>query len=497
VSSFARKVAVNTSLYAIGRVVVSAVGVVATAMVTRYLGPDRFGALTVAVVYVSIVSLFCDLGLYVVTIRELARRPDEQPRLLANTLALGILLSVVAFAVTLGLMLVLYPGADRHLVREAIVLLALPVLASGVSGTAYAYLISTQRAGPAALAGIASSAALVGALTLAVALHASFLIVVGAYVLQGLVGHAVPVAFAGRALPRRPGFDMALWRRLAAAAVPQAAVLVLTSAYFRIDTVLLSVLASDRQVALYGVAYRVVEGLILLPVVFMLALFPELARHDKGSARLTELVQHAFSTVVVGVVPIVVIVVAFSREIVRVVAGPAYGPAATVLAILMAAVALNYLVTVFYQTLVAVGEQSRLAGTMLVVLVVNVVANAVLIPADGARGAAYALILSELASLVLVVRLITRVASRPRIDRLARVALATAAAAGAGFGLGATSFASSGPALAVLAAGAAVVIAVYGVALLLLRAVPSGLEMITAPIERRLGMRPATSDRGS
>lgn len=489
-SALARKLAVNTSFYAAGRVAVSAAGVVATAMATRYLELDRFGELTAAVVYVSVVALICDLGLYVVTVREIARRPDRLRELLGNAFTLGLALAAVAIVVSLLLMLVLYPGEDRAPLRTAIVVLTAQLLFSAPSGVANAYLTYRQRAGPLALGSVAGSGVLVGAIAVIVAVDGGFLLVAAAYAAQTVVTGTLPLlVLARRALPLRLQVDRDLWRSLALAALPQAAVLLLTTLYFRLDTLLLSVWSTDGEVALYGVAFRVVEGLIVLPVMFMLTLFPELARQRRGGERLAELVRHAFSTLLVGAVPLAIVVAAFAGEIVRVIGGPAYDDAAVVLAVLMGAVALNFLVTVFFQTLVALGELQGLARTMAIVLLLNLALNGALIPAYGALGAAAALVACEVVALALVLRMVGRVTTAPPVFRPLRLAAAAAIAGAAAAWLGGPGLAGL-PALLALAVGASAVVVLFAGALLLLRGVPDSLDMIAAPVQRRLGLRP-------
>jgi O-antigen/teichoic acid export membrane protein len=488
-TALARKVAVNTSYYAAGRVAVSAAGILATAMTARFLAPENFGALTIALVFVPLMALFADLGLYVITVRELARRPDEVQRLLGNAFAIGLVLSAVSVAGALGLMALLYPGEAREPVRQAILVLCAQLVFTAPGGVATAYMTFTQRAAPLVIGAVAGSTALVAVLAVAVTTHGGFLLIASAYAAQGVLTLLVPLLFlAGSGVRMRPRLDGDLWRGLVLATLPQSAVLLLATVYFRIDTILLSLVSSDRQVALYGIAYRVLEGLIVLPVLFMATLFPELARHEPGSTRLAQILQHAFSTVLVAVIPLTIILAVFRGEVVAIVSGESYSGAGVVLAVLMVAVALNFVATVFFQTLVAVGQQAGVARAMGVVLLSNLVANAALIPPLGALGAAFALIVSDVCSTGLALRLLLKVTERPRVHRPSRLAIATVASAATALGAHAAVL-DSAPAVFALMLGTLIAGGVFVSLLLILRAVPSSLEMVSAPIERRLGLR--------
>ena len=87
----------------------------------------------------------------------------------------------------------------------------------------------------------------------------------------------VPLFWLRRHVKLRPAYDRGLLRQLVVRAAPQAGVYVLALLYFRFDTLLLSVMSTDSQVALYGVAYKVVEVIPFLPFAFMLTLFPEIS----------------------------------------------------------------------------------------------------------------------------------------------------------------------------------------------------------------------------
>ena len=55
-------------------------------------------------------------------------------------------------------------------------------------------------------------------------------------------------------------------------------VLFLIQFYFRIDTIMLGVLASEREVGLYSVAFNLMEGTFFIPTIVMAAIFPGLSQ---------------------------------------------------------------------------------------------------------------------------------------------------------------------------------------------------------------------------
>ena len=156
--NLSQKVLFNTVLLTVSRLLIAATGVAGTALSTRYLGVRDFGELTTAVVFVSLFNLFTDAGVWLVATREMAKRPHDEERILANVMAVGLALSAVAIGVTLGVMLIAY-GPERHLVRAGVLILAIQMLFAAPAGVSVAYMNARQRAGPAAVGSIVASGA--------------------------------------------------------------------------------------------------------------------------------------------------------------------------------------------------------------------------------------------------------------------------------------------------------------------------------------------------
>jgi O-antigen/teichoic acid export membrane protein len=499
--NLSQKVAFNTTVLLASRVVVAASGLAGVAVSTRYLGPAEFGQLTVAIVFVSVFGFFTDAGLYTVAARELAKHPEDERRLLANVFSMGLVLTAATVVVALLVMAVVYGGSGDDLVRTGVVILVVQMLASPLGGAASAYLIAHQRAGPMAFAATFSSLVFIGGLFAVIELDLGFAGLAACFAASGVISLLLPFAVV-RGVRLRWARDPAVWRQMLRWAIPQAGVLVLSVIYFRLDTFLLSFLSSDAEVGLYGVAYRVLEVLIVVPVYLMTTLFPEVARQRPHAARLNEIVQGAFSSVVLAGVPLVIIFAAFAEEIVAVAGGPRYADASPVLRVLVVAVAILFVNTVFFQSLVALNRQRNLFMLLLAVLVGNVALNLVLIPPLGAMGAALALVATEAAALGLVLRTFVGVGTVPRLRRPARLICAALGTAAVVLALreviplvrpdemsSASFTAAIGP-LATLGGASVLTVGLWAGSLMLLDAVPPELRAALAALRQRSSSEP-------
>lgn len=482
-----RLVALNTILLSLGRVIAAAGGVVGVAIATHHLNKGAFGQLLAGVSFVGIFQVATDLGLWTTASREIAQHPEQEPQILGVVFTIGLVLSVVTILICVAALFLLYPGPAHSLTRETIALMSLQFLLAAPGGSALAYLTAHQRAGPAALGTLLSSVLFLAALGCVVALDLGFVAIAGAYALAAFVNPIIPSGVMLRHTRPALVWDPRVAMSFARMAIPQGILLILAVVYFRIDTVLLSLLASDRDVAIYALAYKVVEFFAFLPVYFMATLFPVIARTPPRTQRLSELVSGATASLFVGGAAVLTFLVAFAPQIVGAIAPRAsYHAADGVLRLLGVAALLIFVTNGFFQTLVALSRQRRLAHLTAVVLVTNVALNCALIPVAGATGAAWALIGSEVVSLVLVLFAYREVGSFPRLPRLGRVVLANLGFGASGWLVVFLLFPHDEKPVLALICGVAIGGVVYVALMRALRALPPELEAVLRDLGTRM-----------
>jgi len=488
--SLGRKVAINASALAFGRLAAAALGVVGVGLATRYLGIEPYGQLVAAIAFVSLTSALSDLGLWTIGARELAKRPDDRHSVTGSILTVGFLLSSLAAVATVAAVFVIYPGQDNELLRRAVVLMALvPLPVAAPAATIAAHLIADQKSYLAMIASVASSLVLLALLGAAVALDWGFTGVALAYVSHALTYGLLLVAYSIGRVRLRPSLDLEQSKQMLRWALPLGGSYVVGNLYGRIDIVLLSVLASKSQVALYGLAYKLVDGLRGMPQYIVVTLFPEFARIAESPDRVSQIMQKAFAVILVGTVPLFVFCVVFAKEIVEVVGGEGFTGAALVLQILMIGVACTYFNSIYAGVLVALNKQSWALKIVLWLLPVNVVLNLALIPLWGARGAALAFALSEVVAVAVTRAIMARFVSVPSLYRAPQIAAAASIMAVVALAKLAPFATAQGPGV-ILAVGAVVTFSVYTAALYLLKAMPREIHTsLVVPLLARLRPR--------
>jgi len=279
-------------------------------------------------------------------------------------------------------------------------------------------------------------------------------------------------------MPLRPAFVLRQWRSMFRDVLVFAVILALGVLYFRVITVLLSLLSTDRETGYYGAAFRVIEVLAAVPSLLAGSAFPLLSRAARDDRnRLGYALDRLTRGMMLVGIWMAICVVLGAPVAIDVVAGPAFFPSIELLQYLGVALAATFVLITWSLGLLAAREHKAMLIANSVALVVAVGGGALLISIDGARGGAIALVVAEF---TLASGYGIAIARHPELTPLdprhvARVALAAAAAL-------AVPWALDLPAVADVLLGTAV----YAVMLVVLRAIPEEIaEAFTSRVRHR------------
>ncbi len=172
-----------------------------------------------------------------------------------------------------------------------------------------------------------------------------------------------------------------------------------TAFYDRIDIVLLSKLAGDFATGIYGMAYRALSALRLVPYGVLFSILPSISVDKWGPSDRQRLERAMGLLLSVGYVAVLG-TVAFAGPAVALLLGPRYAASVLAFNILIWAIIPSNLNFALNTGLLATGRERVFTYTSSGCLAVNLVANLILIPFFSWRGAAAATILTEMSLLV-------------------------------------------------------------------------------------------------
>lgn len=388
-SRLARGVAVSTGSQLAAKALHLVLNVVSTLAIIRYLAPADYGAYVLVLTTTLLVGLVADFGLSKLAVREIARDGEAEHEILGTVIASRLLLAVVAVGITQLLLTLLGAGADAHL--AALVASSIYFSDAVLSVVVVAFHVRVAQHYEAAIR-VGMELFETAFVLWLVARGASLPLLFVPPALATVLGAAIAVVVARRSFQVR--FRVAPGRvgHLAREALPIGPALVIGVIYLKLDGLLLAVLATSREVGLYGSAYQPIEYAFLASAVVIGVVFPLLSRAfgEGDTERFAAIYRHS-TEVLVGLMVLVPLVLVFTAEpLLTLLYGADYAAAAAPLRVL--SVALVLMVVNGWQAfvLLAGGHQRTTLHYNLAALVLSAALGVVCISRFGMIGASFA-----------------------------------------------------------------------------------------------------------
>lgn len=417
--SLARKIASNTLIQIVGRVITTATALVVVGALTRYLGVAGYGEYTTIFAYVSFFGVLADFGFFWIMLREISKDGADESSIISNVLTLRTVLGVVVFGV--GYLIAQFIPQYSSEVQVGIGIIAFAWLWLALNSTFVGVFQRHLRMDQAVLTDILGRVVILVGVLWIIASGGTLSQMLWVYVLGNFLNFLASLILGSRFVRIRPAFDLALWKRIALEAWPMGLVLILHVIYFKIDTVMLSLIKDSTAVGIYGAAYKILEVLLTVPVMFLGNVFPTLTRYiESKDKRLPRIFQQSFDVLAIIALPIVAGTIVLAKPIIAFVAGSDFvtastqqflgspATAATSLAILIVAVGFSFFSNFFNYALIAMGRQRQLIGPNALFVAINVLTNLIAIPALSYIGASITTVLTEVCITGVLGYLVTR-----------------------------------------------------------------------------------------
>lgn len=433
-------------------------------IIARVMGVEDTGRYFLAVSFGLLFSVLADLGLAPFLVRESAKLREGVATQLRGILGLKAILLVSAFVGMNGIALVVpYPSITRQL----IMIVSISILFESSNLTLYSILRGWQRLEFESIGIVVGQAIALcfGVVTLFFfrSLH---LLVVG--LLLGNVANFLWAIMLMRRfhVPMAFSFSTVALRQTFVAIIPFALAAVFTRVTGFVDSFLLSIFGTETMVGLYSVPFKVTFALQFIPLGFAASLLPAmsaLAEHDKKALARTFVKSSLYLFFIV--LPVAFGIAGLADRIIPEVFGLAYQDSVRAQRLLVFSLIFIFLNFPIGSFLVAVRRQLLNTTLLGVAMLVNIVANLLLIPRFGIMGPAVASLVANALLFVLGFFFVARSIALPYDDVLH--GMAKALVAGSIMVATVTVIATSLPLLLVIALGAVM----YGALLLLFRAV--------------------------
>lgn len=444
--ALARKIAYNVVFNSTLKVVSTVfIALLSIRLITTYLGQEGFGEYATVLAFFAFFGAIGDLGLAQVTAREIAKTGAQESSILGKVAALRLLASIALIVLApLALFFLHY----RHEVKEGIIIAVVALLFAQLSTLLHSLYQKRLAMDRVALVEFVGKGIQLGLIYGVVRLDLGFTALVGV-LLVNMAFNATVIFFLSRPLVHFSlHFDPAFWRIFLKDSLPIGAMAFISFLYFKMDTILLSILQPASEVGIYNVAYKIMENLIFFPAMLVGLILPLLSRTYHAERKRFEEIAHKTAKVFcIVVIPIVVGIVFLAPGIIQIVSGGGFEDSAGVLKILAFSLAGIFFGHYFNMLILVGNAQKKLMLLLLGVAVTNITLNLFLIEWLSYRGAAFASAVTELLVVAASAWLTWKTLGFfPRPDRLPAILFAGFAMAVTLFFLSATPFLIAGSA---------------------------------------------------
>jgi len=390
----ARKIAYNVLVSSIAKVLATVLALISIGLITRYLGKEGFGNYATVLAFFSFFGALGDLGLYSVSTREISRPGADEEKIMSNIFTLRLCSSLLILAGA-PIVVIFFPYPKE--VKEAIVIIA----ASFLFSSAYQVLngvfqknLAMDRVALSELAGKALQVILIYA---AIRLNLGFSWVVSSLLFYMVLSFSLVFFWSRRYVRIQLKFDFSYWKTFLKESYPLGISALITFAYFKLDTIILSIVKSSADVGIYSAAYKVIENITFFPSMLVGLIFPIISQNIISDfEKFKDIANKTFKVFLVLVVPLVIGTLFLSEGVIQLIGGAGFAESANVLRILIFALAFIFFSNLLNAILISASLQKKLMVILGMAAFLNIVSNFIFIPRFSYLGAASVSVFTEL-----------------------------------------------------------------------------------------------------
>lgn len=383
-----------------GNVAVNLLSFVLMVFIARSLGDVGVGQYSFIFAFGSLILLLGNPGLEYIIVKEVPADKGLLATYGGNILSLKIVLAVLAVSVTVVLSLLV--NKTQSLIYSLLIVCVIYGF-NAVGSTFSSILHANERMDLTSLAQVAERVVALGFGVIVLYWARSVLYLVLVLLVSRVVREIFCFYFSNRYFTPVLRRDWLIWKELFIKSIPFSLSIFFLYIYYRIDTVMLSLMVNDQVTGWYNAAYRLVDVVNYIPFLTVAAILPPMARSSKQDRELLrDIFNRSFRYLTILGMPIGVGMYLLSPRIIELVYGQGFGNAAFALRILIwgeILVFVNYLGGQFLNVV----DKEKIYTTIIGITAgVNIILNLFLIPRYTYFGAAWATVACEIIVLCLI-----------------------------------------------------------------------------------------------
>ncbi|MEK7202698.1 MAG: flippase [Patescibacteria group bacterium] len=389
------KIAHNTIIQIIGKIIATFLGLITIAIMTRQLGQTGFGQYTTIITFLSFFAVIADLGLTLVTAQMISDPTADQNKILSNLFTLR-LISAIIFLGIAPIAIIFFPYDP--IIKIGVAITTLSFFFNLLNQIFVGIFQKHLRMVIVSAAEIISRLVLLLGVISAVYFGYGLIGIMIATVASSAISFVIHYKASFHYVKIKIAIDFDVWSSIFQKSWPLAVTIAFNLIYLRADILILSLLKSQSDVGIYGAAYKAVDILITLPFMFAGIILPILTASwiSKDINCFKNVMQKSFNVLIIMAIPLLLGTQLVAKQIMTLVAGEDFVLSGEILKILILATAIIFLSCLFSHGIIAINQQKKMIKAYVFTAITALAGYLIFIPKYSYFGAAWVTVYSEL-----------------------------------------------------------------------------------------------------
>lgn len=382
----------NTGWMFGARIINILISLVVSAIVTRYLGPERYGLISYTVSFVGLFAFLSGFSVDQVIYQLLIKKPEQEREIIGTTLVVKFISGVVAYVCSL-IIVFLFP--HEKIIRYMVVIIALPYLFSGFNVFSVVFYSKVEAKVPSLL-GMVTVIILTIFKLLVVYFNGGVIIFSLIFVIDPLLSQLlVFYMYYNKYKISGIKINVELIKEIFKTSLPLMFSSVFILIYSRIDQVMIKHMMDNSSVGIYGTMIGLAESWYFVPTMITNSVLPSIINsftHKTNQYNKRLILLTSFLIIISLFICLAITLLA--KIFVSILYGQAFISGVFSLQIYVWAGIGIAIFAVLSQHLINKNLSSIILYSSIIGMVANVIINLILIPKYGIEGAAIATLIS-------------------------------------------------------------------------------------------------------
>lgn len=390
----------NTTFLVLSEIFIKIIGFTYFVFLARNLSVEIFGRYNLITSVMVIFSFLPDIGIGLVTVREIAKKTHDTSILLGNTLLVTTATSIVTIIIVITFGLI---AKFSNEVMHLLFISSLGLLLSQIRSVPLFYFDGVERMGYSAILKALNSLLLIIFGIAGFYFGFGLLGIITGFLIGGIISFMITwILFFAKRIKINLKFDKKITKHLIIQGLPLGIAAFSALIYSNIDGILLERLLSEEALGIYSSASKFGPTLIqLLNVPFVVAVYPALSRLSREEPiRFQRAILKSLGAVFLWSIPVSITVAIFAG-VIPIIFGERYSAGIPILRVLIFFVPFASLSALLYKVLIVINKQNWYLLISIIGVAINILLNLILIPKMLIMGAAIASVFTQITLFVI------------------------------------------------------------------------------------------------